>query len=473
MKSTASDTAPGRRSFGTGPRTADAVRSLRSDRWLVLLPLFTTLFLAKWVMPGGPRDFAMAWPLIFGALLLGVITGRMRFDTPRLLFFLLLIGTLGAVQVMRADGFSPTSMLLMASIYLAYTVTVTGARDYDTAVVLSRFAVIVAVLGIAQFALQFALPRALVFPIENLLPKALVIQGYNAQIPISYGSSIYKANGVFPLEPSFFSQFLAVAVIAELCGRNRWPRLVLFGAGLLVSYSGTGIIILMIALPIVIIAYRRWEFLVAGLLALMLMLMFSGPLNLDLYLQRAGEFSSVRSSGFERFVGALYLFEQFLWDDPLRALLGYGSGQFQDFSLRANLPVSEMALSKIVFEFGLLGALAIFAFLGYCLSRSSAPLAFKVAVAVMFFMSGIYTSTSHGIALTVLVWSGAWAAASVTGASRERKADAKRSGGARKSAAASRKRRDARPAAQTPTANTPAADSPTAAAASLAARMRA
>lgn len=379
----------------------------RGTRWLVLFPLFVTLFLAKWVMPGGPRDFAMAWPLIFGAVLIGVVSGHMRFDPKRLLIYLLLVGFLGAVQVVRGDGFSATSMLLMSAIYLGYTVTVRGAERYDAAQVFGRFAIIIAVCGIAQFVLQFGLPRALVFPIENLLPSGLLIQGYNTQIPIAYGSSVYKANGVFPLEPSFFSQFLAVAIIAELCGRNRWPRLALFGAGMLVSYSGTGIVILMVAMPFVILGYRRWDLLAVGGLALAVLLVFADQLNLALYLERAGEFTSTRSSGFERFVGALYLFDQFLWADPMRALFGFGSGQFQDFSLRADLPVSEMALSKIVFEFGLLGALATFAFLGYCLTRSGAPGPFKIAIAAMFFMSGIYTSASHGIALTVLVWSGA------------------------------------------------------------------
>lgn len=387
----------------------------RFSRWLICFPLFATLFLAKWAVPFGPRDLAMAWPLIFCAIAIGVVSTRMEFDPRRLMFWLLVVGYLGIVQAFRGDSFSLASMLLMMAIYFAYAVRVKDMANYDVFAVFSRFAMIVAVFGIAQFALQFVLPRAVVFPIETWLPRSMLIQNYNYLNPLSYGSAILKSNGVFTLEPSFFSQFLAIAMIAELSLANRWPRIALYAAGMVVSYSGTGIIILLITLPMLIIARRRWDLLGAGLFGLAVLAVFAEELNLGLFLERAGEFSSVGSSGFERFTGALFLFEQFLWDNPWRAMFGFGAGAFQDFSLRANLPVAEMALTKILLEFGLIGTALTFGFLGYCLRNTNAPNSVKLAVVVMFFMSGIYTSASHGIALTVLVWIGA-----VPASSRER-----------------------------------------------------
>ena len=70
---------------------------------------------------------------------------------------------------------------------------------------------------------------------------------------MGYGSHEYRANGVFLLEPSFFSQVLAVGIVAELCTFGRLSRLALFGLALIVSYSGTGLIVLAVCLPLCLI----------------------------------------------------------------------------------------------------------------------------------------------------------------------------------------------------------------------------
>ncbi len=127
-------------------------------------------------------------------------------------------------------------------------------------------------------------------------------------------------------------------------------------------------------------------------------------LNLEIFVKRATEFGHPQSSGFMRFVGAYYMFDQFLWVDQWRSLFGYGAGIFKEFEVRSDLPVHESALTKIVFEFGLVGALLNIGFLFFCVARSSAPGVLKLGVAVMFFMAGIYTPSSHGIALTIMMW---------------------------------------------------------------------
>lgn len=389
-------------------RLARGGTASRLHRWILLTPLFTSLFLSKWVAPGAPVDFGMAWPLIFAAVLLGMLTGAMRFEPKRLMAYLVLLGLLGGVQVLRGDAFSMTSLILMMAIYLMYALSVPQSRHVDVFRVMSLFATITAICGLYQFAFQFVLPRQFIFPIETLIPKSFLIQNYNYMQPLSYGSRLFKANGIFCLEPSFFSQFMAVAIIAELSMAGRLRQVALYMAGMVVAYSGTGIIILMIALPMVIVVKRRGDILVLGLVGLVVLGLFAEQLNLGLFLERAGEFTNKGSSGFERFTGALYLFEQFLWKDWARALLGFGPGSFVSFAVRADQPVSEMALTKIFFEFGIVGGLATIFFLGYCLTRSQAPGTVKLAVTVMFAMSGIYTAVSHGIALTVLVWARAY-----------------------------------------------------------------
>lgn len=377
--------------------------------WLAYSPFFATTFLAKWGVPVGPRDLGMSVVLILLALIIGLATQRMRVDTRQFIAYLLMLAVLGVFQLLGAREFSFLSFLLMMALYLCYTVRVERPGDSGQRAMhfVADCGVFVAACGIVQFVSQFVLPHELVFPIETLVPQHLQIDGYNTQIPLSYGSKIYKANGYFCLEPSFFSQLLAITLLIELVTRNRLSRIALVAAGLAVSYSGTGLIILMVCLPVLMIARRRWDLIVLGLIVLIAGSLVSEKLNLDLFLQRAGEFTDPRSSGFERFVGGFYLFDQYLWHDVGHALTGYGAGTFQNYAGRAEYRAAEIAFFKIVFEFGILGAILNLGFLFYTVFRSSAPPVIKLAVAVAYFMSGIYTATSHGFALTLLLWPGA------------------------------------------------------------------
>jgi len=221
---------------------------------------------------------------------------------------------------------------------------------------------------------------------------------------MSYGSHVYRANGVFLMEPSFLSQVLAVAIVVELSGRNRWWLQAILGAGLLVSYSGTGFMILALCVPLLVVAKRRWDFLVLFLFLAVLVSAFGEQLFLDKLLSRVNEFHSYGSSGFARFVGGFYMFDQFMWGHPLRTLFGYGAGSFKDYMALSHYPVSEMPLFKMVFEFGVVGAAAYFSFLFYCLFASPAPRLVSLAIAMTFFMNGLYVPFSHGLALSLLIW---------------------------------------------------------------------
>ena len=63
-----------------------------------------------------------------------------------------------------------------------------------------------------------------------------------------------------------------------------------------------------------------------------------------------------------------------------------------------------MALFKIVFEFGLLGAVAYFGFLFACLLYSPAPRLLTLAVGITYLLNGIYIPFAHGLALSLLLW---------------------------------------------------------------------
>ena len=356
--------------------------------------------------PFGAHGLGIAIPVIFIALAVGIAAGRLRFDGPRLAFFLLLIGLLGCMQILRSDSFSASSLALLIAAHLPYVFVLVRGRNYAEAVgrLFLNIATVLALCGIAQFVLQAVVDHRWLFPIDNFVPKSLVVQKFNAEGVLGYGSDIYRPNGIFLLEPSYLGQLLGTAMVVELCTFNRWRRLCLYGLGLLAAHSGTGLLILAVCLPIFVIGRRRWDLLLLMTAVSICVLAFRDRLMLDSLFSRASEFSSTQSSGFARYVGGFYLFDQYLWDDPWRTMFGFGAGAFKKYQLRAHYPAAEQMLFKIVFEFGLVGALVYFSFLWYCLVSSSMPILVKVALGMGFFLNGVYGTFQHGLVLSLLVW---------------------------------------------------------------------
>jgi hypothetical protein len=260
-----------------------------------------------------------------------------------------------------------------------------------------------AVLAVAQYVLQGIVDKAFLYPIDNLIPADFVVQGFNAQGTIKYGSDQIRATGMFMLEPSFLTQFLAVAIVAESCtSRRLWP-LGLYTVGIMMAHAGTGILVLLICMPFVVFIHRRWDLLLLGIVGIVAVLGFGEVLGIDFLTSRTNEFNDPNSSGFARFVGGFYMFQQMLWPNLGRALFGYGAGAFMDYAHLFDVEVADMPMTKMIFEFGLVGAFTYFAFIASSLFASPLPRMLSVAIALTFLLNGMYVPFSHGLALGLLV----------------------------------------------------------------------
>ncbi len=374
---------------------------------LLAAPLIGATFLSKFGFPPlGAQGIGVSIFFLLGALAAGSVLGAVSIEPRRLALFAAMIGILGLIQIFQPNSFSPSSLLLLVAVHLPYIFAIPGSDDKDR--IIKFFLGIVTVFawcGIAQYCLQPFVSRRFLFPIENFTPDSFIVQQFNHQATMEYGSHEYRANGVFLLEPSFFSQVLAVAIIAELCTLGRMSRLAVYGTALIVSYSGTGLVVLVVCLPLCLIAQRRWGLLIFGMLTLAVIVPLQLYFHADRLLARIAEFGSLQSSGYSRFVGGFYLFDQFLWHDPGRALFGYGAGSFTAYSSRVHyLAAAEMALFKMVFEYGLVGASTYFGFLFCCLFYSPAPRLLTLAVGITYLLNGIYNPFAHGLALGLLLW---------------------------------------------------------------------
>jgi hypothetical protein len=393
----------------TGPQ--GSTESHRSTAALLILaaPLLGTTFVSKLAIPGFNIDgVGLGFPLIYLALAWGAYRGGLvAMEWSRLMSFCLMAGVLGAASALSSDKMSVLSILLLLVLHLPYVFHIQASESTRSSMIrlFLSIALIIALCGITQFVAQNFVPSTWVFPLENFLPEQLRVSGFNTQIPLSYGSTVYRPNGIFMQEPSFYSQFLAIAVIAELVTFNRLWRALLLCLAIIVSQSGTGLIVLAVCMPFLIVAYRRGDLLLASL-AMLGVLMLAGPLlHIDNLVGRAGEFSSTKSSGYERFVGGFHIFDVALGANPLRMLFGYGAGTYRDVVQSLGHPAAEMALFKIVVEFGVIGALGYFGFIFFCIFSAKGPFVLRLAVAVCLFLNGAYNTFVHSLALSLLVWS--------------------------------------------------------------------
>lgn len=389
---------------------APLTRTLPSA-WALLVvcaPLLAVTLAAKFAFGFGGTQLLLAVPLIPLAAGLGLWSGVLYASTSRTVACLLGLSLLFGLQLLQPGGFSLGTLALVAVVLLPYVLVVTPGR-VSAEQVGRRFldlSVVLALLGVLQFGLQFLIGATWAFPLEHFLPPSLIAQNYNWLNPLQYGSSIYKANGVFLLEPSMFSQLLALAITLELALYRRFWRLATYALALVVSYSGTGLMILAVTLPILAVAYRRYEILLLGLAMVGLALLFHEPLNLDLYLKRAQSFSDPNSSAFARFVGGTFLFSDYQSADPFRALVGFGAGSLGTIGESAPYAVAGMGWIKMLFEFGVIGSLAFWGVVWGGIWTSAVPVVVRVGLIVTTLTNGILDPWVHGLILTLAIWPG-------------------------------------------------------------------
>jgi len=374
-------------------------------RLIVFTPIVGTTLLAKFGLPPfAASGIGLLYPLTFAMLGYGFLTGQLQFEPRRLAFFFTMLATLGLAQVMRPDSFSTTSFVMMTALTSTYIFTTrTLAVTTDDALrFFCNLTLLIALLGIGQFVIQFAGNDALTFPIETFVPQAFQTKGYNNITPLFYGSPLYRSTAFVMLEPSVFSQMCAIGFIAELCGRSRYVRLGIYVVALIVAYSGTGLMILAVSLPILVLMHGRWDLIGRGVFLVALILLLAEPLNLTVITDRFDEFQHTGSSGFARFVGWQDLFADRLWPSTTAALFGHGAGSFESASV--GYTAAQMAFTKIVFEFGVLGALVYFGYVFFCIYSNGAPRILQIAITVCTFMNGAYSPTLTGLLLSLLLW---------------------------------------------------------------------
>mgnify|MGYP000849751130 CR=1 FL=1 len=391
---------------GVAPRGA-------SDRLAIVLMstiLVSAIFFQKLTIPFGAGDVIFFGFFVLMALAgLGLLSGRLVVVPKRAAVYALAMGIIAALQIINIERASLLSVIMLMLVHFPYILRF-RSDALSPRFELQRFQILmlaVAVLGILQFALQFVVSTDFAFFYDTLLLQTGHAPLFNYMNPVSMNSDYFKSNGVFMLEPSFFCQFLSICIMIELTVLQTWKRLPLYILALLVTFSGTGLMILFILIPIYFLQQGRFFILAAAALVVFTAPLWAPLVGLEQLVNRSTEFTNIHSSGFARFISIFWIIRDFLVPDTLRFLVGYGAGTIGTIVPDAvDYESFDPTWGKLLFEYGIIGTLAYFAFFMTVLRSATVTAYLKVALVLMLMLMGGYLipPVVHSLIIALLAW---------------------------------------------------------------------
>jgi hypothetical protein len=288
-------------------------------------------------------------------------TKRLVEPAPRIQFLaLLILLAISGFSFLLNHQESALSFLYFILLYVPflYVLRISRVKVVRNFIALCIFASLYAVL---QLCISALLGGEIDFFL--LLPESFSVDGYNYTYPVAYGAALYKPNGGF-LEPSFLSQFLVLAMILEFNKEKRWWAFLILIAGVIVSLSGTGLLMLAAISPLVAVKLKWNKYLIASLSLLFVLLIWL-PVGvwLEYMWARRLEFLSAESSAAIRYINPYIVLSEWLSNaGVLEFLFGGGAGTADGYSDRFRVVANIPAHIKLILEYG------VVAFFIYCVS---------------------------------------------------------------------------------------------------------
>jgi len=358
----------------------------------VLLQRFGPTLANSYLCVVGPIGLALAG--------FAMLQGTLILHRARLMIFLALMGwfVLGAgVRAALPDFYAaPVSWNSFAQfVGLTAFGTLVFARPIGELRffrVINACLLFLAVAGLLQFFLQFV--KLGLFSFSGFVPANLLLEGpYNTVIPIA-DTGFFKSNGFFAVEPSVFSQYMAIAIIIEMLTFRRPLQLTLFVTGLICSLSGTGWLMIFTFLIAAVLGFGGRGILMCIFTIIFCALALGGlaiffPAGLDLFVARTDEFQAIGSSGHLRFVTPWWIAEYVLNRTPWAALYGLGAGVSEHLGMKPSWDFNLNPPVKIGLEYGLPGLGLYFAFL-LTAKRTRVQNALTAPVLVLQMLTGGY-----------------------------------------------------------------------------------
>jgi hypothetical protein len=314
------------------------------------------------------------------------INNKVKLNKKRLFIFICLTSICLFSSLINTLS-SVTSLVYFVIIY-SFFIFDLNLADKQVNYLISIFRKIIffsAILGIVQFGVQHIGLKYIDF--FDLIPTNFKLSGFNTYYSIKYGSSIMKSNGIIYLEPSFFSQFLAIGIILEMqtmkFSRKLAIRIIIYVLAIGCSYSGTGLMLLLIySLPIFLELPQKAKLWIVFIIILSLPILLRTNYYSNI-IERMGEINSQHSSASIRFINpVISVFTQ----SPSKLLIGNGAGAASSYAISAIIS-NYNSLMKMIFEYGLVATI-FHIFLVYKSFLSKDHSLFHLSLLIMYFILG-------------------------------------------------------------------------------------
>jgi len=362
---------------------ASVYRTYNSATRVDIALLASALFLQRFSLPFFHTFLSIDF--VFAALIFvhQFASGRLFIQYDRLLWFLVMAVAATSSVLLNFDSRMLTSYGLFVLLYFLFTLSRSSTPDqYKSTLQGFQFlALILCCLAIAQFAAQLVVDGRKLIMFFGIFPDFILPSqesmggngGWNTIGPITPGSSLIKSNGIFLVEPSTMSQIAALGILIEVLEFRRPRYLIVLTLGLLLAYSGTGISILLVSLPVAVLVNRRAQ-LPAMLISLFAFgLLAAGIIDISAFTSRVGEFDDKGASGFIRFVSPFWMAADYFNTASLPELLhGNGPGG-QGFVANKFYHASGSSWFNVIYYYGLIGAFLFTCFFASCFRRSRCP----------------------------------------------------------------------------------------------------
>jgi hypothetical protein len=347
--------------------------------------LASALFLQRFALPFGNTFLHLEVVAISFILLYQFLSGKLLIPYDRFLWFLAfgLAATCSLLLNFSSTMLTGYSQFLVFHSLFMLSRPSTSDQYKRTLQAFQFLVMLLSCLGVAQFVAQVAVDGSKLIYFYGIVPDFLFADpstGYYPH-PREFAGMI-KSNALFLDEPSIFSQIVAIGILIEILDFRRPQYLLVMALGFLVAYSGTGLILLLIFLPLAGLRHGR-----AGLSALLVVmfifgLVATGIIDLSAFTSRVDEFNDPGSSGFERFVSPFWNTARQLNIASLGALLvGSGPGTVKAF-VDVRYSTAVVNWFKVFYEYGIIGSFMLCCFLTSCFRKSRCP---SLVIAVMIF----------------------------------------------------------------------------------------
>ena len=220
---------------------------------------------------------------------------------------------------------------------------------------------------------------------EHIIPSPLRFFNFNYIQALNYGNKYTKPNAFFFLETSYVAQSMAAAFVIEFCIFRRVFYLGAFISALILSFGGTGFVLLFACFPLMMFYLKpKTVGLALALVPLALVIAASFGLFTN-FANRLEEFNHSGTSGDQRFSAQIRVLEKNM-TDPATILKGVGAGDMERDSGVVWTPAVKVAI-----EYGIFSAFIFLVALIYSAVSGGTPppISFPMLFAFLFLNGGL------------------------------------------------------------------------------------